>query len=360
MKSIDTHIESEYSMASPAFKRGKITDSHGRARETWKPNEAMRIIQRRIIGAYSPLVLPEISQAATGSLEGCSPARNVERHAGNRYFFQLDFKNAYAQVEPGKLAFILCTIGGAWHEALQTEKTLRRYCFVPEPVQPESARQSVGQGVLFGNDLHVPEVIAGGLALGAATSPLLFNAYCIPLDEALLEYTEKRGLTYTRYLDDLTFSSSAQNGAINKNDRRIIREIIEKHEFELNHKKTRVSDINDNPVIITGLQLNKYGNWQITESYLRAAYTRLYELSETHDIDDIEVLELAAGYRGLLMSTADKKRAKLPESELRLTVLVDRIIGDPKLSKALFSDTDDWYNLDTTETTHDWLHRQAF
>ena len=47
----------------------------------------------------------------------------------------------------------------------------------------------------------------GRLAMGAPTSPVLSNLAAIAFDEAMAEMTRGRGWTYTRFADDLTFSS---------------------------------------------------------------------------------------------------------------------------------------------------------
>ena len=49
-------------------------------------------------------------------------------------------------------------------------------------------------------------VIGGGLATGWPLSPLLSKWYCRRLDVALGAFAKTRGVTYTRYVDDLSFS----------------------------------------------------------------------------------------------------------------------------------------------------------
>lgn len=54
------------------------------------------------------------------------------------------------------------------------------------------------------------DVRIGHLPQGAATSPLLANLASRPLDTALLEFANLEGLVYTRYADDLAFSSCSE------------------------------------------------------------------------------------------------------------------------------------------------------
>ena len=57
---------------------------------------------------------------------------------------------------------------------------------------------------------------------------------------------------YTRYFDDLTFSSQSP---ISSEMRKKIRAIIENAGFRVNHRKSSVSDITKRPVVITGVGL---------------------------------------------------------------------------------------------------------
>ena len=52
----------------------------------------------------------------------------------------------------------------------------------------------------------------GRLPMGAPTSPVLTNLYCIPLDRQISQYAEAQGIRYTRYADDMSFSGSKTIG----------------------------------------------------------------------------------------------------------------------------------------------------
>lgn len=78
-----------------------------------------------------------------------------------------------------------------------------------------------------------------GLPQGACTSPTLSNLIARRLDSRLSGIARKLGMTYTRYADDLTFSSQTPSDRIGYLVARI-RHISDDEGFAVNEKKTRV------------------------------------------------------------------------------------------------------------------------
>jgi len=80
----------------------------------------------------------------------------------------------------------------------------------------------------------------GRLPQGASTSPVVSNLVCSGLDSDLAAFASRQGARYTRYADDLTFSTSGTSNA--KEFRGIVdavRGIVELHGFKLREDKTR-------------------------------------------------------------------------------------------------------------------------
>ena len=92
----------------------------------------------------------------------------------------------------------------------------------------------------------------GMLPTGAPTSPVLSNFICLNLDHALQSICEKNDITYSRYADDLTFSS---NNLFTDSITSDLKSIIEQHHFTINPKKTRLKSSNRKQ-IVTGLIVN--------------------------------------------------------------------------------------------------------
>lgn len=95
------------------------------------------------------------------------------------------------------------------------------------------------------------------LPQGAPTSPVIANLIGNILDINILKITKKYYLNYTRYVDDLTFSTN-QNRVIIKEDDFLsdLEKTIIKSGFKINKSKSRIQ-YTDSRQTVTGLTVNK-------------------------------------------------------------------------------------------------------
>lgn len=93
----------------------------------------------------------------------------------------------------------------------------------------------------------------GRVPQGAPTSPALANLVLRQLDKSLSSIAEENNFKYSRYADDLTFSSLEQ---INVNFLNDVKEIIEREGFNLKPEKTRFAG-SGGRMEITGIVINK-------------------------------------------------------------------------------------------------------
>ena len=70
--------------------------------------------------------------------------------------------------------------------------------------------------------------------MGAPTSPIVSNLCSYELDMKLMRFCELNQVTYSRYADDLTFSS---NGNISNELIQSLIQMIRENGFEINYKK---------------------------------------------------------------------------------------------------------------------------
>lgn len=121
------------------------------------------------------------------------------------------------------------------------------------------------------------------LPQGSPASPILSNMICLRMDKTLLNYARKQKLKYTRYADDLTFSSTTKfainkiaklddDGEISIDDR--ICGIIESNGFHINREKT-VIQYRGSRQVVTGIVVNEKCNFRRKDyRYLRGLFYR--------------------------------------------------------------------------------------
>lgn len=214
-------------------------EENGKMRHFGKPNKSMRRLHRKLNRDLSFIALnsERVSfESATGAFPERSAVINALRHRGNRYFFQTDIRNAYASVSTTKLAVALVALEPRLASSHEVVDFLNRYCIHPKQ---------------------------GGLITGAPASPMLFNVYCaVWMDAQMRRICRHGGMVYSRYIDDLTVSSTRPIG---KRIRREILDCVRKAGLTPHRRKTEVLDLVRGPVTITGLRLWNGGHIGVTE-----------------------------------------------------------------------------------------------
>jgi len=118
----------------------------------------------------------------------------------------------------------------------------------------------------------------GKLPQGGPTSPVITNLLCEILDFRIMKVAKKYKLHYTRYADDLTFSTNDKK-YLNLQDafyNEICEEIV-RAGFKVNEKKTRLQ-FKDSRQVVTGLVVNEKVNVnRVYYKETRAMAHRLYK-----------------------------------------------------------------------------------
>lgn len=123
----------------------------------------------------------------------------------------------------------------------------------------------------------------GKLPVGAPTSPILSNFIMSELDKTL---SEIQNLTYSRYADDLTFSSNNLTLTEFKGKIEDIIKIIEKQGFTINENKTSIKTKSEKQ-IVTGIIVNTKPN--VDRRYirtLRAIFHSIKKYGYTKTVDE--------------------------------------------------------------------------
>lgn len=231
------------------YKTFEIPKKNGQPRLIAQPSKKLKALQAWIL--HNILNRLEVSDACKGFTKGSSIVQNVEPHVGAAIVINLDLKDFFPSVPARRVFRIFRLIG--YSQSIST--ILTKIC-----------------------------VFQNGLPQGGPCSPKLANLVAWNLDSRIQGYVGKRGITFTRYADDLSFSGLNPNKVC-----RIIptvTKIIESEGFMVNERKTRVTGPSRQKKI-TGLVVNEdsFGIGHKQYRLLRAKIHRLSHPEEAHNED---------------------------------------------------------------------------
>lgn len=202
------------------YRKFEIPKKSGGVRTIFAPNGNLKWMQLCLNEIFKAIYTP--SCYAMGFAEGRSIVNNAERHLNQNYVFNIDLSDFFPSIDQARV----------W----------RRLQLPPFNFSKEVANIIAGlcsiEMTQEGEDNN--PVKSYKLPQGAPTSPLLTNAICDTLDRRLAGLAKRFGLRYTRYADDITFSSMHNVYQPDSPFRKELERIISGQNFKINPKKTRL------------------------------------------------------------------------------------------------------------------------
>lgn len=188
-------------------KKRSSQDSDPRYRTICVPSPGLMKVQRWI--AQNILAHVPAHACSVAFSKGDSLFKAVEPHCSAKWLVKLDIRNFFESISEASIYLKLQSLGFESLVAFEIARLCTRL------VDNEIHRKDRG----LNNFKHLsPYIIAqytqtqqGHLPQGAPTSPMLANLVCRTLDERLLAVAERADVRYTRYADDMTFSSDDAN-----------------------------------------------------------------------------------------------------------------------------------------------------
>lgn len=229
----------------------KIKKKSGGFRQITAPrNRSFKLMLSYVNEIFKAVYTP--SEYAMGFVEHRSVVDNASKHKGMNYVFNIDIKDFFPSIEQPRV----------W-------KRLQLHPLnFPRPVANVLAGLCSMRGKKdeTGKYKYV-------LPQGAPTSPILTNMICDTLDRRLAGLAKRFGLNYSRYADDITFSSMHNVYHEDGDFRKELRRIIEGQGFSINETKTRLQKIGSRQEV-TGLIVNDKPN--VSRKYIRDIRNILY------------------------------------------------------------------------------------
>lgn len=233
------------------YKEFKIKKKSGGFRQITAPrNRSFMLILRYVNEIFKAIYTP--SEFAMGFTKGRSVVDNASKHKGMNYVFNIDIKDFFPSIEQARV----------W-KRLQ----LKPLNF-PQPVANILAGLC-SMRVQKDNDMKHSYI----LPQGAPTSPIITNMICDTLDRRLAGLAKRFGLNYSRYADDITFSSMHNVYKTDGDFWKELNRIIEGQGFTINKAKTRLQKRGSRQEV-TGLIVCQKTN--VNQRYVRGIRNILY------------------------------------------------------------------------------------
>ncbi|MCQ4865746.1 reverse transcriptase family protein [Pseudoflavonifractor phocaeensis] len=213
----------------------ELTKPNGGVRRLTVPDEALKGVQRSI--ARNLLACRELSPYATAYRYGVGTVRNASAHVGKARLLKMDIYHFFDSVN---------------------------YSAVKDAVFPAE---------VFSEPLRILLTMLcyyqDALPQGAPTSPAVANILMRDFDENVGGWCARRGIAYTRYCDDLTFSGDVGLAGAYRYAEARLRE----KGFLVNRRKTLYLDAGRRQCV-TGLVVNE--KVDVPAEYRRALRQELY------------------------------------------------------------------------------------
>ena len=230
------------------YKTFYIPKKNGKLREISAPNRNLKEILY-----YLNMMLGEVYQAspsAMGFVKGRSIVDNAKLHIGQNYVLNLDLSDFFTSISQSRVC--------------------KRLQLAPFNFNEDVAKIISG---LCCKKVVKDQKKGYALPQGAPTSPLLTNAVCDFLDKKLRRLSFSHGVKYSRYADDMTFSSMHNVYQEDSDFMKSLFSFIEEERFTVNPEKTRLQKRGERQEV-TGLTVNDKVN--TAHKYTRELRNILY------------------------------------------------------------------------------------
>lgn len=248
------------------YKKFKIKKKNGSERIIYAPNSGLKGIQKKLSYILNVIYKPKI--CAYGFIKNKNIIDNAKNHTKSRMVLNIDLKDFFTQIHFGRVRGMLMN--------------------KPYSLSDEAA-----------TTIAQISCVDGFLPQGSPSSPVLTNMICKPLDNQLLKLSKKNKIKYTRYADDITFSTYGNFshnivfGEVgNLRLGRELEDILTRNSFLVNEDKIFLNS-NQNRQEVTGLIVNNFPN--IKREYIKNIRAILY-CCEKKGVYNAAILYIKKGF----------------------------------------------------------------
>jgi hypothetical protein len=233
------HLDGERNRAE-SYRQFELPKRRGGTRTITAPGRSLKWLQRSLLQVLTHL-FPR-HKCAVGFERGESVVKHAKAHAGKRRVYVIDIQDFFPSITRSRVYGML-------------------------RAKPFEASEHVAR--------YLANLVThdGALPQGAPSSPILANLLCRRMDARLFKWARERGYTYSRYADDLAFSTN--RAEFPEADRRRIVEIVEDEGFRVHPEKRKLMPWYGRQ-LVTGLVVNVKPN--VPRAYIRNLRALLFNV----------------------------------------------------------------------------------
>ncbi|MDX8289111.1 reverse transcriptase domain-containing protein [Metabacillus indicus] len=267
-----THLHYILFKKAPLYKQFTIPKKVKGERQILAPIKSLKILQQKLNYIFSLHYTPRFT--THGFAENRNVVTNAKMHLRKKNVLNFDLEDFFLSINFGRVRGVLIN-----HFDMS-----------------EDVATVIANICCYNNQL--PQ--------GAPTSPILSNMVCYSMDKAMQSVAKQFGCTYTRYADDITFSTTKNTFpkalAYRLENRYLlgdkIVEILNDSSFKVNENKTRLLDKKQR-MEVTGITVSEKLN--VKRKYIRNIRAMLRSI-ELHGIE---------GAQEILVEKYQKKHMKI-------------------------------------------------
>lgn len=241
------HTENRYKSFEIKKKNGGMRKITAPQTKTFKM--LLQCLNEVLKGVYNP------SEYAMGFAVGRSVVSNAAIHKNQNYVLNIDLKDFFPSITQARVWKRLQL--APFQLTIEEASITAGLCCMKETIKDDTGKETVR---------YV-------LPQGAPTSPIITNMICDNLDRRLAGIAKRFGLRYSRYADDITFSSMHNVYQKNGEFWKELNRIITQQGFTINEKKTRLQKLGERQEV-TGVVVSKKLN--VSQKYVQNIRNILY------------------------------------------------------------------------------------
>lgn len=243
------------------YQHFSIAKGPNKVRMISAPDRRLKFLQRKLADKLTELYRPR--NPVHGFVAERSVKTNALAHLRRRFVINIDLKDFFPTITENRVKGLLSSLG----------------------IDPGVVNII---GKICCNNGHLPQ--------GAPSSPVLSNMICFRLDKKLINIAKDTRCIYTRYADDITFSSHQPPSALFEATLPVagrfspdllapkLSDVFQQNGFIINPDKAHYADRHSRR-IVTGLKVNQLLN--VDRRYIRNIRAALYSI-ETLGIKDAQ------------------------------------------------------------------------